>query len=97
MYIRAKSRTLKSRDSAETFSLVESYRIHGSARQRMLLNLGQGSEIPEEPSREQSQRDKDDLLEIQQLPFESEKSSKRLGRNVQKIKTKRMIKKDEEM
>jgi len=76
MYIRAKSRTLKSGDSAEIFSLVESYCVHGSARQRMLLNLGQDSEIPEEPSREQSQRGKDDLLEIQQLPFESEKSSK---------------------
>jgi len=72
MYIRAKSRTLKSGDSAETFSLVESYRVHGSARQRTLLNLGQDFKIPKAQWQKLTQMITDDLLGIPGLPFEED-------------------------
>ncbi len=47
MYIRSKSRTLKSGIKADTFSLVESHRVNGMSKQRTLLNLGQDFSIPQ--------------------------------------------------
>jgi len=98
MYIRAKSRTLKSRKQVDTFSLVESYRVHGSARQQTLLNLGQDFKIPKAQWRKLTQMMTDDLLGIPGLPLKSvQGDGVKIGQKCAKIKAKRPIEKDEKM
>ena len=72
MYIRTKSRTLKSGKSAQSFSLVESYRTHGTPRQRTLLNLGSNFPIPQADWRILTQRMEDELRGVPRLPFHDE-------------------------
>ena len=72
MFIRAKPRTLKSGKTAYTYSLAESYRVHGAPRQRTLLNLGKEFNIPKQQWPTLMQLVQDDLRGEARLPLEEE-------------------------
>jgi len=72
MYIRSKSRTLKSGAQADTFSLVESHRVNGMSKQRTLLNLGQDFSIPKAQWRTLSRLVMEGLRGYETLPLEDE-------------------------
>ncbi len=70
MYIRAKSRSLKSGKKANTFSLVVSYRVNGNPKQKTILNLGQHFNIPQDQWPRLTQMIEDDLRGIPRLLLE---------------------------
>ena len=72
MYIRAKPRVLKSGEKTHTYSIIESYRVHGDPRQRTLLNLGKDFNLPKEQWPTLMQLVLDGLHGHARLPFEDE-------------------------
>ena len=72
MYIRDKPRTLNSGEQANTFTLVESYRVNGSPKQRTLLNLGQDFHIPKSQWRTLTRLIEDQLRGYARLPMEDD-------------------------
>ena len=72
MYIRDKPRSLKSGEQANTFTLVESYRVNGSPKQRTLLNLGQDFHIPKSQWRTLTRLIEDQLRGYARLPVEDD-------------------------
>ena len=88
MFIRAKSRPLKSGQQAYTYSLAESYRVHGSPRQRTLLNLGKDFQIPKEQWPTLTKRVMDQLRGDARLPLEDEALVQAANDIVQKLNNK---------
>ena len=72
MYIRDKPRTLKSGKQANTFTLVESYRVNGRPKQRTLLNLGHDFHIPKSQWRILTRLIEDQLRGYARLPVDDD-------------------------
>ncbi len=72
MYIRAKTRILKSGAKATSYALVECHRIKGAPKQRTVLNLGQSFAIPKEQWRALILHIDEGLRGQSRLAFESE-------------------------
>ncbi len=72
MFIRAKSRTLKSGKKATCFSLAITYRVNGLTKQRTLLNLGKHFSIPQDQWRRLMHMIEDDLRGVPRLPMEDQ-------------------------
>ncbi len=72
MYIRAKTRILKSGAKATSYALVECHRIKGAPKQRTVLNLGQSFPIPKEQWRALILHIDEGLRGQSRLAFESE-------------------------
>ncbi len=88
MYIRSKSRTLKSGIKADTFSLVESHRVNGMSKQRTLLNLGQDFSIPQTQWRTLSRLVMDGLRGYEPLFLEDEALRKVSQEIIQRLQAK---------
>ncbi|MCY4170726.1 MAG: IS1634 family transposase [Bacteroidetes bacterium] len=89
MFIRAKSRTLKSGKKATCFSLAITYRVDGLSKQRTLLNLGKHFSIPQQQWRPLMQMIQNDLRGDPCLPMEDpvlERTGKEL---IEKLKAQR--------
>ncbi len=86
MFIRAKSRTLKSGKKATCFSLAITYRVNGLTKQRTLLNLGKHFSIPQDQWRRLMHMIEDDLRGVPRLPMEDQVIERTGKELVEKLK-----------